>query len=185
MGPYTARFEQVFAEYIGVKYAFATTSGTTALHLALVALGIGPGDEVLVPTLSFVATANAVAYTGATPVFVDVDSESWNIDTPHAARLVTERTRAIIPVHLYGLPADMRAIRDVARVCNLHIIEDAAEALGSAINGRKVGSFGDVACFSFYGNKTITTGEGGMITTDMHDIADAIHLLRGAAETAS
>lgn len=166
LGEYITKFEQEFAKYIGVKYALTTSNGTVALHLALVSLGIGQGDEVLVPDLTFIATANAVSYTGATPVFVDVDPETWCIDPDDAAKKVTSKTKAIIPVHLYGHPADMDAINQIAQEYGLYVIEDAAEAHGAEYKGKKVGSLGTCGIFSFYGNKIITTGEGGMITTN-------------------
>lgn len=181
LGEYITKFEQEFAKYIGVKYALTTSNGTVALHLALVSLGIGQGDEVLVPDLTFVATANAVTYTGATPVFVDVDPETWCIDPDDAAKKVTSRTRAIIPVHLYGHPADMDAINQIAQEYGLYVIEDAAEAHGAEYKGKKVGSLGTCGIFSFYGNKIITTGEGGMITTNDEKLYEKAKHLRDHA----
>lgn len=181
LGEYITKFEQEFAKYIGVKYALTTSNGTVALHLALVSLGIGQGDEVLVPDLTFVATANAVTYTGATPIFVDVDPETWCIDPDDAVKKITSRTKAIIPVHLYGHPADMDAINQVAQEYGLYVIEDAAEAHGAEYKGKKVGSLGTCGIFSFYGNKIITTGEGGMITTNDEKLYERAKYLRDHA----
>jgi perosamine synthetase len=166
LGKYVTQFESMFADFCGVDHAVSVSNGTTALHLALHALGIGPGDEVIVPALTFVASANAVTYTGARPVFADVDPVTWCIDPADVARLISPRTRAIIPVHLYGHPAAMDEINRLADLYSLTVIEDAAEAHGAIIGGRKVGGWGRIAAFSFYANKTITTGEGGMLTTD-------------------
>jgi perosamine synthetase len=159
----------------------ATHNGTVALHLVLVALGIGPGDEVILPTLTFVATANAVAYTGATPVFVDCEPNTWNIDPQAVARAITPQTRAIIAVHLYGHPADMDPLRALADQHGLTLIEDAAEAHGARYKGRRAGSLSDVAIFSFFGNKIITTGEGGMILTDDDEFAERCFFLENQA----
>ena len=162
-GKYVREFESNFASYVGANNALAVSNGTVALHLALVALGIGPGDEVLVPNLTFAAPANAVLYVGATPVMVDVDPVSMAINVPAAEKLISEKTRAIIAVHLYGHPANMDSLGVLAVTHNLYVIEDCAEALGSSYKGAHVGTFGDAATFSFFGNKTITTGEGGMV----------------------
>lgn len=162
---YLVRFEKSFAQYLGTRFALATSSCTGALHLALMALGIGPGDEVIVPEVTWVATASAVNYTGATAVPVDVDPATWCMDPASAERAITRRTKAIIPVHLYGHPTDMRAIRALADEHGLKVLEDAAPALGAEIEGRKAGSFGDAACFSFQGAKIMTCGEGGMLVT--------------------
>jgi len=178
LGPYIERFERAFADYIGVSHAVAVSNGTVGLHLALHALGIGPGDEVLVPDLTFVATAHAVLQTGATPVFVDVEPDTWCIDPIAIRRAITPRTRAIIPVHLYGHPADMDAIRDLADNHRLLVIEDAAEAHGAEYHGRRVGGIGNVGVFSFYGNKIITTGEGGMVTTNDAALANRLRYLK-------
>jgi len=177
-GKYVNKFETLFADYCKSKYAVATSSGTAALHLALLALGIGEGDEVIVPSLTFIAPANAVTYTGAKPVFVDSELATWNIDPKQIQEAITPRTKAIIPVHLYGHPADMDLILDIARANKLAVIEDAAEAHGAEYKGRKVGSMGDIGVFSFFGNKIITTGEGGMIVTHRADIVDRIRLFR-------
>lgn len=162
---YLKRFEKSFAEYTGTQYALSTSSCTGALHLALLALGVGPGDEVIVPEVSWVATASAVCYTGATPIFVDVDPETWTMDPESARRAISNRTKVIVPVHLYGHPTDMVEITALAREHGLKIMEDAAPALGAEVNGRKVGGLSDVACFSFQGAKIMTTGEGGMLVT--------------------
>jgi perosamine synthetase len=177
-GRFVARFEEQFAAFCQTPYAVATSNGTTALHLALDALGIGPGDEVIVPTLTFIATANAVRYVGARPVFVDSDADTWNLDPRLVEAAVTPRTKAIIPVHLYGHPADMDPICDIARRHGFPVVEDAAEAHGAKYKGRPVGQLGDVAVFSFYGNKIVTTGEGGMVTTSSKDIAERVRMLR-------
>jgi perosamine synthetase len=177
-GKFVTQFEELFATFCDVRYAIATSSGTTALHLALLAAGVGPGDEVIVPTLSFIATANAVTYTGAKPVFVDSEPETWNIDPQQVAAAITPRTRAIVPVHLYGHPANMDPLLELAECHNLFVIEDAAEAHGARYKGKRVGGIGHLAIFSFFGNKIVTTGEGGMVTTNRADLADRVRLLR-------
>jgi perosamine synthetase len=179
IGKYVENFEEGFADYCGVKHGISCCNGTAALHLALMAFDVGPGDEVIVPTLTFVATANAVAYCGATPVFADSEFETWNIDVAAIERLITPRTRGIIAVHLYGHPADMDGIMNVARRHGLFVIEDAAEAHGARYRDRPVGSLADVATFSFYGNKIITCGEGGMVVTDNEERAARMRILRG------
>jgi perosamine synthetase len=163
---YLKRFESGFAEYLGVKHAIATSSCTGALHLALLSLGVGPGDEVIVPDITWVATANAVVYTGATPVFADVDPESWTLDPSSFESKIGPRTKAVIPVHLYGHPADMDAVIGIARRHGLHVVEDAAPAIGAECRGAKAGTFGDLAAFSFQGAKLLVTGEGGMLVTN-------------------
>lgn len=177
-GEFIEKFEEEFANYCGIKHGIATSSGTTALHLALTALGIGKGDEVIIPTLTFIATANAVTYCNAKPVFVDSHPEYWCMDPEKIEERITENTKAIICVHLYGHPCDMDWIKDIAEAHNLYIIEDAAEAHGAEYKGRKVGSFGDISCFSFYGNKIITTGEGGMCLTNDEELAEKMKMLR-------
>lgn len=178
-GKYILDFEEKFAKFCGARYGIATSNGTTALHLNLAALDIGPSDEVIVPSLTFIATANVVKYCGAKPVFVDSESETWNIDTEKIKEKITDRTKAIMPVHLYGHPADMDPIMEIAKERNLVVIEDAAEAHGAEYKGRKVGSIGDYACFSFYGNKIITTGEGGMILTNNNEqVVEKARILR-------
>ncbi len=156
-GPYVKRFEDEFASYCGVKYGIATSNGTTALHLALSALGIKKNDEVIVPSLTFVASANTVHYCGAKPVLVDSDPHTWNLDFNKIEDSITANTKAIMPVHLYGNPCHMSKIRDIADKYGLFVIEDAAEAHGATFRGRKVGSFSDISCFSFFGNKIIST----------------------------
>ena len=180
-GEFVTEFETKFAEYCGVKYGTAVTSGTTALHLSLKALGVNKGDEVIIPTLTFIATANAVTYCNAKPVFVDSHPDYWCINPEKIEEKITKKTKAIIPVHLYGHPCDMDAIADIAEDNGLSIVEDAAEAHGAEYKGRKTGSLGDVSCFSFYGNKIITTGEGGMCTTNDEELAEKMKLLRDHA----
>jgi perosamine synthetase len=184
IGSYIQRFEEHFAAFCGTRFAISTSNGTTALHLALAVLGLGPGDEVIIPTLTFIATANAVAYTGARPVFVDSEPDTWNIDPAQIRKKISKRTKAIIPVHLYGHPADMNPIMDVAAEYGLHVIEDAAEAHGALYQGKRVGSFGSLNAFSFYGNKIITTGEGGMLTTSDEELAKTACFLRDHAMSA-
>lgn len=177
-GEYIGAFEKAFARFIGTRYAVAMANGTVALHAALVALNIGKGDEVIVPDLTYIATANAVAYTGATPVFAGVDIKTWCIDGTSVESLITKRTKAIIPVHLYGHPADMRQIMQLAKRHNLFVVEDAAEAHGAEYRGKKVGSIGDMGVFSFFGNKIITTGEGGMVVTNNRKLYTKLAILK-------
>ena len=177
-GKYITKFEERFSEYCGVKYGVATSNGTTALHLALEALGIGEGCEVIVPDMTFAATINAVLYTGATPVIVDIEEDSWCIDPDEIEKAITPKTKAIIPVHIYGQPCDMGRICEIAQKYNLYIIEDCAEAHGAEWNNKKVGSFGIISCFSFFGNKVITTGEGGMCITDSEELNNRMRVLR-------
>jgi len=172
-------FEQEFARYCGVAHSVGVASGTEALHLAVRALGIGPGDEVITAANTFIATALAVSYTGATPVFVDVRREDFNIDVTLIERAITRRTRAIIPVHLYGQPAGMQGILQIAAQYNLKVIEDASQAHGATIGDRRVGSFGDIGCFSFYPGKNLGAyGDGGAIVTNDAQLAETIRLLR-------
>lgn len=178
LGKYITRFESEFAEYCETKYAVAVSNGTVAIHLALVALGIKPGDEVIVPNFSFIATANTVLHAGAVPIFVDIDPYNLCMNPDKIEEAITDKTKAIIPVHIYGHPADMVMIKQIALKNNLFVIEDAAEAHGATINGKPVGGWSDCATFSFYGNKNITTGEGGMITTDSFELAEKLKLLR-------
>lgn len=177
-GEYIGRFENNFASYSDCKYGVACSNGTVAIHLALVALGIGTSDEVIVPDLTFAATINTVLHANATPVIVDVEENSWCIDPTEIEEAITSKTKAIIPVHIYGQACDMAKIMDIARRYDLKVIEDCAEAHGARFNGKKVGSFGDVGCFSFYGNKVITTGEGGMCTTNSPELNEKLRLLR-------
>lgn len=171
-GKYIDLFEQGICDYLGVNHAATVCNGTVAIHLALLALGIGEGDEVIVPTLTYIASVNAIAYTGATPVFVDSMPDSWQIDPADFRRKITDKTKAVMCVHLYGHPCDMDSIIPIARENDLFVIEDCAESLGSLYKGRHTGTFGDIATFSFYGNKTITTGEGGMVVTNDETLYD-------------
>lgn len=178
-GRFIDRFEQEFAEFCGVDHAIACCNGTVALHLILAAMGIGPGDEVLVPSFTYIASANAVAYTGATPILVESDPITWNLDPQRIEEALTPRSKALIAVHLYGRPCPMAELEAFADRHNLLLIEDAAEAHGAIVDQRRVGGFGQAASFSFYGNKLITTGEGGMVTTRDPDFARRLRLLRG------
>lgn len=177
-GRFIGEFERMFREFVGVPEAVAVSNGTTALHLALVALGIGPGDEVIVPDFTFGACANAVLQAGATPVFVDVEASTWGLSAETAAQALSDRTKAIMAVHLYGHPCDLDPLVHLCREKNLFLVEDCAEALGSKYKGRSVGSFGDAATFSFFGNKTVTTGEGGMILFKNPDNGARARMLR-------
>src|SRR4051812_12071262 len=177
-GPYVEKFEDDFSSFVGSGHGVAVSNGTVALHLALVALGIGQGDEVIVPDLTFAATINAVLYCGATPVIVDVDERIWCLSLAGIEQACTPRTRAIIPVHLYGRPAEIGPISAFAARHGIAVVEDCAEAHGARYAGRPVGKFGDISCFSFYANKIVTTGEGGMCLTDSEELADALRLLR-------
>lgn len=177
-GEYTEEFERQIAALLGVPYAVATTSGTTAIFLALAAVGVGAGDEVIVPDMTFIATANAVKLTGANPVLVDVQRSDFNVDPAAIARAITSRTKAIVPVHVSGRGADMPSIRSLAERFQLRIIEDAAEALGSLQDGRALGTLGDAGCFSFSPNKTITTGQGGMVVTGDESIYQRLKQLK-------
>jgi perosamine synthetase len=178
-GRFIVEFERAFAAYCGVKHAIATNHGTSALHLALIALGLEPGDEVIVPTLTYIASANAVRYCNAKPVFVDNDLHTFNMDPDEVVAKITSSTKGIMPVHLYGHPVDLDPILKIARDHGLFVIEDAAEAVGAKYKGRTVGGHGACATFSFFGNKIITTGEGGMITTNDDDLAEKLRLFRG------
>lgn len=180
-GRFVAEFEKEFAQFCGTKYALTCSNGTVTLHLILTALGIGPGDEVIMPTLTYIATANAVRYCGATPVFVDSEEDTFNMDPEKLEEKITENTRAIMPVHLYGLPANMGRIQEIADKYSIPVIEDAAEAHGAEYDGKKVGSMGLAASFSFFGNKVITCGEGGMITTNDEALYQRMKLLKGQA----
>lgn len=169
-GNYVREFEQKFAAYCGVRHGVAVCNGTVALHLALRAVGIGPGDEVIVPNFTMIATAFAVCYTGAKPVFVDAEYDTWNIDPSLVEEKVTSQTKAIVPVHLFGLPCDMDALWKIANSRGLIVLEDAAEAHGAAYKGCRTGSLSAIAAFSFYANKNLTTGEGGMVVTDDEEL---------------
>jgi dTDP-4-amino-4,6-dideoxygalactose transaminase len=188
-GPKVAEFERMICQYTGAKFAKASTSCTTALHLALIALGIGPGDEVLVPSFTFIASANAIEYTGAKPVFVDIDFKTFNIEPENMGKYLERvqrqgsKVKGVMPIHLFGLCADMDAVMKLAKQYNLLVIEDAACALGSLFNSKHAGTFGDAGCFSFHPRKPITTGEGGMLTTNNPEVAFTVQSLRdhGAA----
>jgi len=177
-GKYVNQFEKLVADYLRVQHAIAVSSGTAALHLSLVALGIGTGDEVIVPAYTFPATANVVELVGAKPVLVDVDQETYNILVDQIEESITSKTKAIIPVHLFGNPADMEPIMEIAHKHNLWVIEDAAGALGSIYRGRKCGTIGHLGCFSFHPRKIITTCEGGMVVTNDDELAERIRTLR-------
>lgn len=177
-GPRVEEFEKKYAEFIGTKHAISTTSGTTALHLAMLSLEIGQGDEVIIPAFSFIATANVVLFCNARPVFCDVDDKTFNIVPEKIKKLITPKTKAIMPVHLYGQPADMKPIMEIAEKHDLRIIGDACQAHGAKYNHKMIGSFGDLECFSFYPTKNMTTGEGGMITTNNDELAELLFSIR-------
>ena len=178
-GIYVNRFEESFSRYLSSPHAIAVANGTCALHLALLALGIGPGDEVIVPSLTYIASANSIIYSGATPVFVDSLPDSWNMDPHQIESAITSKTKAIMAVHLYGNPCDLDALLAITRKHGLYLIEDTAEAFGSRYRNQLLGTFGDISTFSFFGNKTITTGEGGMVVTSRADLAEKIRLFKG------
>lgn len=184
-GPFVPEFEQKFADFLGLETAVSVQSGTGALHIALVELGIGPGDEVIVPALSFVATVNPVLYTRAAPVFVDVDPVSWTLDPKKVEEVITDRTRAIIPVHLYGNPCDMGALMPISEKHGIAIVEDATESLGAKWKGVPTGTIGDFGCYSFNGNKFITTGGGGMVVARDPERMEHIRFLVNQAREAS
>lgn len=171
-GKFVNQFETAFANYIDIKHATTVSNGTVALHLALLALGIAKDDEVIVPTLTYISSVNAIAYTGATPVFVDSLQDSWQIDSTDVIKKITPKTKAIMAVHLYGHPCDMDALLAICKEYNLFLIEDCAEAIGTLYRGKHVGTFGDISTFSFFGNKTLTTGEGGMVVTNDETLFD-------------
>ena len=177
-GPEVAAFEEEFARYIGVKHAIAVCNGTAALDIALKAIGIKPGDEVITTPFTFIASANCILFQGAKPVFTDIDPRTFNLDPDATLEVITPKTKAILVVHLYGHPADMKAFMEICEDRKLILIEDAAQAHGAEFNGKKVGSFGKVSAFSFYPTKNMTTGEGGIITTDDDEIARRARLLR-------
>jgi len=178
LGDYIKKFEKKFAEFCQTNYAISCNNGTSALHLALLALGIGEGDEVILPTLTFATTANVVKYVGGKPILIDSEQETWNIDAVEIEKRITNKTKAIIVVHLYGLPCDMDLIMDIAKKYNLYVVEDCAEAHGAEYKGKKVGSIGDIGCFSFFGNKIMTTGEGGMCVTNNEKLKDKMELFK-------
>jgi len=186
LGPNVQALEQEAAAYCGVKHAITCASGTDALHLALRACGIGPGDEVITTPFTFIATAEAISYTGAKPVFVDIDPHTFNIDPEQVARAVTPRTRAVLPVHLYGQPADLAPIAETCRRHGLRLVEDSAQSFGAEYGGRKSGAFGDIGCFSFYPSKNLGAyGDGGMVVTDDDALAQSVRILRDHGRTAT
>ncbi len=184
-GARVAQFEQAIAGYVGAQHGIAVSNGTAALHLALKAAGVGPGDEVICPSFTFIATANAIVHAGAMPVFVEIDPRTYNIDASNVERFVTRRTRAIVPVDQVGLAADLRGVRAVARTRRLAIVEDAAPALGATYEEERVGSRSELTCFSFHPRKSITTGEGGMMTTDDPEVAARLRRLRSHGASTS
>ncbi|MBP0494682.1 DegT/DnrJ/EryC1/StrS family aminotransferase [Pararoseomonas indoligenes] len=183
LGAYIGKFEAAIAGITGAKHAAALCNGTVALHLPLHCMGIGPGDEVIVPAFTYIASVNTIAQTGATPVFAESRRGDWLLDPEDIERRITPRTKAIMPVHLYGGACDMPAIMEIARRRGVRVLEDAAEALGTTIHGRHVGTFGDAGSFSFFGNKTVTTGEGGMVVTDDDDFAAQLRQVKGQGQS--
>lgn len=181
IGPYVTEFEDKFSRFCDTSYGVACANGTVALHLALVAMNVRAGDEVICPALTFIASANAITYTGAKPVFVDAEPRTWNMDPAKVKAVLTPKTKAIMVVHLYGHPVEMGPILELAKSKGLPVIEDSAEAHGALYKGRKVGSLGELGCFSFYGNKIITTGEGGMIVSNNKELVEKMKLLRDHA----
>jgi dTDP-4-amino-4,6-dideoxygalactose transaminase len=177
-GPEVASFEDEFAKYVGSTHAVALNSGTSALHMALLCIGIGPGDEVIVPSFTFAATANVVKLVGAEPIFVDIDPDTYCMSAAAAEAAISSKTRAIMPVHLYGHPADMSELKSIASRHNIHLVEDAAQAHGATIDGQAIGTWGATAAFSFYPTKNMTSGEGGIVTTECPHIRDRIRLYR-------
>lgn len=182
-GSYLNEFEEKFAKFLGVKQAITTTNGTTALHLALLALGIKKGDEVILPSHTMMSSAAAIVYTGATPVLVDVEPDTWNMDIRQIEEKINKRTKVIMPVHIYGHPVDMDPVVTLAKKYHLYIVEDAAESIGAEYKGKLTGTIGDIGCFSFYANKIITTGEGGMVATNNDKIAKHARLLKDLAHS--
>lgn len=183
IGSFISRFEDAFADYTGARNVLSVTNGTVALHLALHCLDIGPGDEVIVPTFTYIASVNTIAQTGATPVFVDSRPGDWLIDPEDVARKITSRTKAIVPVHLYGAICDMVALRRLADGAGIALVEDSAEAFGSTLDGAHAGTLGDIGTFSFFGNKTITTGEGGMVVAKDAQLADRLRRVKGQGQS--
>src|SRR5258706_1822486 len=175
---YHERFERAFADYLGLSHAVALPSCTSAIHLSLLALGVGPEDEVIVPDATWIASAAPISYVGATPVFADIDEQTWCLSAQSFEECVTAKTKAVIPVDLYGNMPDMDALLEVAARKNISVIEDGAEALGAEFKGKRAGSFGDIGVFSFHGSKTVTTGEGGMLVTDREDLFNRVQVLR-------
>lgn len=182
-GKYLDQFEDEFSQFCGVDHTIAVANGTVALHLALLALGIGPGDEVIVPSFTYIASVNCIKYVGATPVFVDVDPETWAISAGDVRAKLTKRTKCVICVHLYGVPADIVDIKNLCDSAGIFLVEDCAEAIGARVKGRHVGTFGQISTYSFFGNKTITTGEGGAVVTSDQILAEKIKLLKGQGQS--
>ena len=182
-GSYIKKFEEEYAKWLHIAYASTVTNGTAALHLALAALDVGPGDEVIIPDLTIISCALAVLYTGATPVFIDVDPVTFTLDPTLLEKVITKKTKVIMPVHLYGHPADMDPILKIAKKHHLFVVEDAAESHGALYKGKPVGTLGDIGCFSFYANKIITTGEGGMVVTNNAKLAERMRLLKDLAHS--
>ena len=178
-GRFVSEFETEFAKAVTTSYAISVSNGTTALHLALVALDIGPGDEVIVPSFTYIASVNAIHYVGATPVFVDIEPQSWQMDCAQVEKAITSKTRAIMAVHIYGHPCDLPTLAALAKQHQLRLVEDCAEAFGSLVDNRHVGNIADIATYSFFGNKTITTGEGGMVVTNNEELATRVRHLKG------
>ncbi|MFH5923534.1 DegT/DnrJ/EryC1/StrS family aminotransferase [Roseomonas xinghualingensis] len=183
LGAFIGKFEAAVAEATGTPHAISVCNGTVALHLALHCLGIGPGDEVIVPSFTYIASVNTIAQTGAMPVFAESRAEDWLLDPADLERRITPRTKAIMPVHLYGAACDMATIMEIARRHKLHVVEDCAEALGTYIGGRHVGTFGDIGTFSFFGNKTVTTGEGGMVIAGDDALAAQLRMTKGQGQS--
>ena len=182
-GPKVEEFQNKFAQYSDAKYGIATSSGTTALHTALVAAGVEQGDEVITTPFTFAATSNSILYSNATPVYADIDPKTFNLNPEKIEEKITDKTKAIMPVHLYGQPADMDPILEIAEKHDLKVIEDAAQAHGSTYKGKKIGSIGDLGCFSFYPTKNMTTGEGGMVTTNDEELAEKSSMVRAHGES--
>ncbi len=181
-GPRSKQFEEDFAAFLGTEHAVSTSSGTSALHVSLLANGIGQGDEVIIPPVTFFATASTVLFCGARPVFVDIDPDTFNMDVGKLEEAVTDKTKAIVPVHMYGQPVDMDPLMEIAKKHNLKVIEDACQSHGAEYRGKKVGKFGNASCFSFYPTKNMVAGEGGMIATDDQDLKTECMLLRDHGE---
>ncbi|HUW91497.1 MAG TPA: DegT/DnrJ/EryC1/StrS family aminotransferase [Candidatus Nanopelagicaceae bacterium] len=181
-GEFVSKFEEEFARYIGVKHAIAVNTGTAALHIAIAALNIGPGDEVIVPPFTFISSASSILHNNAIPIFADIDDKSYTLDPNSVRNKITEKTKAILPVHLAGICADMSELMDIASDSGIYVIEDAAQSIGTRCYNKKVGSIGHLGCFSFYPSKNITTGEGGMITTNDEELAEQCRLLRHHGE---
>ncbi len=178
-GKFINQFEKQFSDFTGIRHSVAVSNGTVALHIALLALGVGKDDEVIVPTFTYISSVNAITYTGAKPIFVDSDPLTWQIDTKSIEQKISEKTKAIMPVHIYGHPCEMNEISKISDKYKLKVVEDCAEAIGTLYNDKHVGTFGDISTFSFFGNKTITTGEGGMVCTNSKELGDLSIRLKG------